>query len=170
MYKTGTSQHLIAQHQQASQLFRYFPFEQTTTQLPKPTYSFCQLKDHLKMEQFEFHPSTHSRTFTPLDGPQITQLTLNATPNTHRRTTLQKWEPGAVNTQTHPFVHPYVEEIYIVEGDLEDVRLGQKFEKGCYAYRKPGMEHGPFRSERGCLMFIVCLDADGDREERKEVI
>lgn len=39
----------------------------------------------------------------------------------------------------------------IVEGDEE----GEVWTTGAYAYRKPGMEHGPFRSEGGCLMFIV---------------
>lgn len=120
------------------------------------------------MEQFEFHHPT--QPFLPLDGPSITQLTLNANTDTHRRTTLQKWEPNAKNTQTHPFVHPYVEEIYIAEGDLTDLTSGERFEKGSYAYRKPGMEHGPFWSEGGCLMFIVCLDVDEKGAEKSEAV
>lgn len=110
------------------------------------------------MEQLEFQQPASA--FTPLDGPSITQLTLNS--SDHRRTTLQKWEPGARNSQSHPFVHSYIEEIYIVEGDLTDVTLGKTFEKGHYAYRKPGMEHGPFVSEKGCLMFIICQDVEDD--------
>lgn len=120
------------------------------------------------MEQFEFHPSTQDRAFQPLDGTSITQLTLNAEPApSSRRTTLQRWEPGAVNSQSHAFVHDYVEEIYLVEGDLTDTRMGQKYEKGWYAYRKPGMEHGPFRSDGGCLMFIVCMDVDEQGKEKE---
>lgn len=120
------------------------------------------------MEQFEFHIPNDTQ-FHPLDGPHITQLTLNTT-SSHRQTTLQRWAPNARNAQAHPFAHPYVEEIYIVEGDLTDLTLGKRFEKGCYAYRKPGMEHGPFWSEGGCLMFVVCLDVDKEHNEEKEVI
>ena len=43
-----------------------------------------------------------------------------------------------------------------MEGDLKDVARGETYSKGCYAYRKPGMVHGPFASEGGCLMFITC--------------
>jgi hypothetical protein len=43
-----------------------------------------------------------------------------------------------------------------VEGDLGDKRIGQTYQKGYYAYRKPGMVHGPFFSKTGCLMFITC--------------
>lgn len=70
-------------------------------------------------------------------------------------------------------MHDYVEEIVILEGDLRDLKGrksgtgeiveggekgdGEVWTKGAYAYRKPGMEHGPFRSEGGCLMFIVVI-------------
>lgn len=69
-------------------------------------------------------------------------------------------------------MHDYIEEIVILEGDLRDLKgrksgtgeivdgeeeKGEVWTKGAYAYRKPGMEHGPFRSEEGCLMFIVVI-------------
>lgn len=43
-----------------------------------------------------------------------------------------------------------------MEGDLGDKRTGETYEKGYYAYRNPGMVHGPFFSKEGCLMFITC--------------
>lgn len=67
-------------------------------------------------------------------------------------------------------MHDYIEEIFIIEGDFRDLKgrksgsgevvqgeEGDVWTKGSYAYRKPGMEHGPFRSEGGCLMFIVVI-------------
>ena len=107
------------------------------------------------MEQYEFHPATSSfnRSWVELE-PGVDEMVLNEDPATGRRTTLQRWQPGASNKQDI-FVHDYCEEIYMVEGDLCDTRLGQSWEKGAYAYRKPGMRHGPFRSEKGCLMFIL---------------
>ncbi|KAH7117690.1 hypothetical protein B0J11DRAFT_536493 [Dendryphion nanum] len=126
------------------------------------------------MEQFEFHPfETHPRTHEPRQWqvlePGITQLTLNHDPATGRGTYLQRWEPRIEN-HIQNFVHDYIEEILIVEGDLKDLKgrksgtgdivegeEGNVWRKGSYAYRKPGMEHGPFRSEGGCLMFIVIV-------------
>jgi hypothetical protein len=136
------------------------------------------------MEQLEFHPfSVHpitgeGRQWKTLE-PGITQLTLNHDPLTGRGTYLQRWEPRTSN-QIQNFVHNYIEEIFIVEGDFRDLKgrksgtgevvkgkedEGDVWTKGCYAYRKPGMEHGPFRSETGCLMFIVCLPAEKENGE-----
>ncbi|TQN71494.1 hypothetical protein CSHISOI_04072 [Colletotrichum shisoi] len=120
------------------------------------------------MEQFEFHPATSAtRAWTPLE-PGIDEMLLNADPATGRRTLLQRWQPGAANRQPSAFVHDYVEEIYLADGDLVDVRLGRRWESGAYAYRKPGMEHGPFRSEAGCMMFILCIPVDEVGREVKD--
>lgn len=126
------------------------------------------------MEQFEFHPykinpvTGQPREWKQLE-PGISQLALNHDPSTGRGTYLQRWEPNTEN-QIQNFVHDYIEEIFIVEGDIRDLKgrksgtgeiaggeKGDVWTKGSYAYRKPGMEHGPFRSEGGCLMFIVVI-------------
>lgn len=57
---------------------------------------------------------------------------------------------------TEPFVHEYWEEVLLVSGDLS-VRNGdtgewESFDPYTYACRPPGAYHGPFRSERGCLL------------------
>ncbi|KAF5577483.1 cupin 2 domain-containing protein [Fusarium pseudocircinatum] len=117
------------------------------------------------MEQFEFHPATTSfnRVWSTLE-PGVDELVLNEDSQTGRRTTLQRWQPGARN-QRDVFIHDYVEEIFMIEGDLYDQNLQQGWEKGAYAYRKPGMRHGPFKSDGGCLMFIVCIPVDANGKE-----
>lgn len=93
-------------------------------------------------------------------------VTLNENRATGRRTVLQRWQPGSVNQQ-EIFIHDYVEEIYLTEGDLYDLTLKQGWQKGAYAYRKPGMKHGPFKSETGCLMFILIIPSNG-KDEKKD--
>lgn len=121
------------------------------------------------MEQFEFHPydttpaapsgaaPPPSREWVTVE-PGITQMTLNEDPATGRKTCLQRWEPNTVNVKEN-YVHTFAEEIFLVEGDLRDVKRtpGTVWEKGAYAYRKPGMDHGPFASSKGCLMYVVCI-------------
>ncbi|KAF2237661.1 hypothetical protein EV356DRAFT_382563 [Viridothelium virens] len=117
------------------------------------------------MQQYEFHTPlpTSTRPWQSLE-PGIDELILNHDPTTGRRTTLQRWQPGARNAATS--LHDYFEEVILLEGDLRVVpgkgtAEGQPGEtevwgKGAYAFRRPGMVHGPFASEAGCLMFISC--------------
>jgi hypothetical protein len=112
------------------------------------------------MEQLEFHDaiSHPGRSWKQME-PGIDEMVLNQDFETGRKTLLQRWQPGAANAQ-NVFVHSYIEEIYIVEGDLTDTRLRQSWQTGAYAYRKPGMVHGPFASKDGCLMFITCTPVE----------
>ena len=71
------------------------------------------------------------------------------------RTRILKIEPGAYSTL--PFVHEYWEEVYLLSGDLivggysvEEPSLS--FAPNTYACRPPGVHHGPFRSQTGCLL------------------
>lgn len=68
------------------------------------------------------------------------------------RTRLLRFLPGARSTE--PFVHDYWEEVLLLSGDLWVGRPGeeQRFEGFTFACRPPGVPHGPFRSERGCLL------------------
>lgn len=67
-------------------------------------------------------------------------------------TRLLRFEPGADSSPNGPQVHDFWEEVFIVEGDITDLRLGERFTAGMYACRPPGMVHGPWRSEQGVLM------------------
>lgn len=71
------------------------------------------------------------------------------------RTRLLRFAPGVYTTE--PFVHEHWEEVFLVSGDLivgNDAhgRGGESFSGYTYACRPPGAFHGPFKSERGCLL------------------
>jgi hypothetical protein len=74
------------------------------------------------------------------------------------RTRLLRFDPGTYTTA--PFVHDHWEEVYILSGDLivgndDEGRGGESFASPTYACRPPGVLHGPFKSERGCLLFEI---------------
>lgn len=79
------------------------------------------------------------------------------------RTRLLRFQPGVFTTK--PFVHDYWEEVFLVSGDLTvgndaEGRGGEAFAAPTYACRPPGVYHGPFRSEGGCLLLEIHYYAD----------
>lgn len=75
---------------------------------------------------------------------------------TGSRSRLLRFAPGARTTA--PVVHAYWEEVLLVAGDFvvgcdAGGRGGTRFRPLTYAVRPPGVVHGPFRSETGCLLF-----------------
>ena len=59
--------------------------------------------------------------------------------------------------------------MYLVEGDLivgndENGEGGEKFDAPTYACRPPGVHHGPFKSDGGCVMFELHYYYDADEE------
>lgn len=71
------------------------------------------------------------------------------------RTRHLRFDPGTYTTA--PFVHDYWEEVYLLSGDLtvgndEHGNGGVSFPPGTYACRPPGAVHGPFKSEKGCML------------------
>lgn len=105
--------------------------------MPKPEYEFHRPNG-------DWRPAGHA--------PGIEERILSVDPDTGDYTRLLRFEPGADSTPNGTQLHDFWEEVYIVEGDLTDVRLGETFTAGMYACRPPGMEHGPWRSEAGVLM------------------
>lgn len=74
------------------------------------------------------------------------------------RTRLLKFDPGVYTTE--PFVHTYWEEVFLVTGDLtvgndRNGEGGESFKPFTYACRPPGAYHGPFKSEKGCILLEV---------------
>ena len=74
------------------------------------------------------------------------------------RTRLLRFQPGVFTTV--PFVHEYWEEVYLLSGDLtvgndEHGEGGESFQPNTYACRPPGVHHGPFKSENGCMLLEI---------------
>jgi hypothetical protein len=74
------------------------------------------------------------------------------------RTRLLRFLPGIFTTD--PFVHEYWEEVYLISGDLTvgndaQGKGGKPFAPNTYACRPPGAYHGPFKSERGCMLLEI---------------
>jgi hypothetical protein len=77
---------------------------------------------------------------------------------TGSRSRLLRFAPGVFTTA--PFVHDHWEEVYLLSGDLivgndAQGRGGETFNAPTYACRPPGVTHGPFKSEDGCMLFEI---------------
>jgi hypothetical protein len=105
--------------------------------------------------EYEFHAP--SAQWLPAGGKVtgIWQQVLANDPATKSYTGLTRYEPGTDTSPNGPAVHDYWEEVFILEGDLTDLHLGQTFRQGMYACRPPGMVHGPWRTETGVLMLEI---------------
>jgi hypothetical protein len=73
-------------------------------------------------------------------------------------TRLVRWVPGLDTSGVGVITHDYVEEVYLLEGELTDLTLGRTFGAGHYASRRPRMPHGPYRTTAGCT-FAQASDA-----------
>jgi hypothetical protein len=74
------------------------------------------------------------------------------------RTRLLRFAPGTYTTK--PFIHDYWEEVFLVSGNLtvgndEGGGGGILFRPHTYACRPPGVYHGPFKSDVGCLLLEI---------------
>ncbi len=77
---------------------------------------------------------------------------------TGSRSRLLRIAPGAYSEK--PFIHDHWEEVFLMEGDLvvgndEHGHGGEPFHAPTYACRPPGVYHGPFKSEKGCVLFEI---------------
>ncbi|MGI9613929.1 MAG: cupin domain-containing protein [Acidimicrobiales bacterium] len=106
----------------------------------------------------------------PAGGPVagIWEQILSASADSPDYTRVLRFEPGTDSTANGPLTHEFWEEVYIVSGDLTDLRLGQTFTAGMYACRPPGMAHGPWTSEAGVLMveFRHSFPPEAERADR----
>lgn len=113
-------------------------------------------KPHLEFHRLDMATGWETPPGYPAGIEQkILAGTLDEMAKTGSRTRLLRFQPGVYTTA--PFVHDYWEEVYLIEGDLtvgNDARGqgGENFSAGTYACRPPGAVHGPFRSNRGCLL------------------
>ncbi|MGA8296397.1 MAG: cupin domain-containing protein [Acidimicrobiales bacterium] len=101
----------------------------------------------------EFHEPGGDWVPTGIDG-QSEQI-LAEDPQMGIYTRLLKFAPGTDTSPSGTLTHDFWEEIYILSGEITDTRLACSFSAGDYACRPPGMEHGPWQSETGALLFEV---------------
>ena len=114
-------------------------------------------KPHLEFAPLDMDEGWEEPPGYPL-GMQQKVLTsdLDEENKTGSRSRLLRLLPGVYSTA--PFIHDHWEEVYLVEGDLivgNDINGngGEKFHAPTYACRPPGVYHGPFKSDGGCVMF-----------------
>jgi hypothetical protein len=102
--------------------------------------------------ELEFHPPAGEwRPAMPgVEG--MWEQILSTDPDSGDYTRLVRMEPGTDTSPAGVIEHEFREEVYLIEGDLTDLTLGQTFTAGMYCCRPPGMKHGPYRSESGCRM------------------
>ncbi|HVC82247.1 MAG TPA: cupin domain-containing protein [Chloroflexota bacterium] len=103
--------------------------------------------------EFEQPPGAWEQADGAVRG--IWTRTLADDPETGAYTGLLRYEPGVDTSPIGTRVHEYWEEVYILTGDLTDLRLGKTFTAGMYACRPPGMAHGPWRTGEGALMLEI---------------
>jgi len=116
-------------------------------------------KPHLEFHRIDLSSGWQSPQGYPPDIRQkILASDIDEPHKSGSRTRLLRFEPGAFTTA--PFVHDHWEEVYLISGDLivgNDAagKGGEAFEAPTYACRPPGTWHGPFKSERGCLLYEI---------------
>jgi hypothetical protein len=87
--------------------------------------------------------------------PGLTETILTEDAETGDYTRVLCFAPGTDSTAMGVQRHEFWEEVWILEGSLEDLTLGRTFTAGMYACRPPGMPHGPWRSAEGCRTFEI---------------
>lgn len=106
-----------------------------------------------EMEFFDTGVIPWTRCEGPVDG--LTERILSRDPESGVATRMLKFNPGCDTTPNGVQKHDFWEEVYILEGEFYDISLGKTFNAGMYACRPPGMPHGPWKSEKGCMTFEV---------------
>ena len=106
--------------------------------------------------EFEFFPATDVG-WTPVPGTVagLKERILARDPASGVATRMLRFEPGTDTSVNGTLTHDFWEEVYILEGSIYDIALGQNFTVGMYACRPPGMKHGPWRTKEGCTTFEV---------------
>ena len=96
------------------------------------------------------------------------ELTLAMDEETGDYTRLTRFLPGADTTALGGKSHDYPEEVFIIEGRLYDAAFDRWLTKGDYASRPPGEQHGPFRTDEGCLVLEVSYPSQSIKSASKD--
>ena len=106
----------------------------------------------LSKPELEFQPPLNDWRPAASQAAGVWERILSLDPVTGDCSRLVRWERGVDTSGDGALTHDFWEEVYIVSGDLTDLRLNQRFTAGMYACRPPGMVHGPWKSDQGALM------------------
>ena len=108
-----------------------------------------------KPEREFFDPSALAWTTCAGVAGGLTERLLAVDADGGVATRMLRFAPGADTTPNGVQRHDFWEEVFILDGAIHDLTLGQTFTAGMYACRPPGMPHGPWTSGPGCLTFEV---------------
>jgi len=109
----------------------------------------------VKPEHEFFAVDSVAWTRVPGDADGLHERILVQDPVSGSVTRILRFAPGTDTTPNGVQAHDFTEEVYILAGSFVDLTLGETFNAGTYASRPPGMRHGPWRSEEGCVTFEV---------------
>ena len=116
-------------------------------------------KEHIEFQALDMNGGWHVPPGYPEGIEQkILAGSLDEEHKQGSRTRLLRFAPGTFTTA--PFIHDHWEEVYLIDGDLtvgNDANGdgGESFAPNTYACRPPGVYHGPFKSERGCVLIEI---------------
>lgn len=106
--------------------------------------------------EFEFFPVTDI-LWTRCEGAAegLDERVLARNPEAGTATRILRFAPGTDTSPNGVQRHDFWEEVYVLQGSLHDVTLNRTFTAGMFACRPPGMAHGPWTSDEGCVTFEV---------------
>jgi ChrR Cupin-like domain len=106
-------------------------------------------------QEYEFF-AAHDRAWKPGSVVGTDEKVLSRDPDDPEiLTRLVRWQPGFDTSPAGVITHEWVEEVYLLDGELFDINLGRSFAAGHYASRRPQMPHGPYRTTSGCTMLEI---------------
>jgi hypothetical protein len=116
-------------------------------------------KPHIEFTRLDMNEGWHSPPGYPAGIKQkILASDLDEKNKMGSRSRLLRFDPGAFTTE--PFVHDHWEEVFLMTGDLivgndNQGEGGECFHANTYACRPPGIYHGPFKSNNGCMLLEI---------------
>ncbi|MDQ3986669.1 MAG: cupin domain-containing protein [Actinomycetota bacterium] len=108
--------------------------------MPKPEMEFFNPEDRF--------------SWSPIEGVEgLEEMILARDEKTDDYTRLLRFAPGTDTSRLGTQNHDFWEEAFMISGSLHDLGLNQTFYAGMYACRPPGLEHGPWRTDSGAVVF-----------------
>ena len=101
------------------------------------------------------------------DDAGLEEIILSEDADTGDYTRLLRLPPGADTSSAGTLTHSFWEEVWILEGEIHDIRLGRTFTRGMYACRPPGMPHGPWKSPHGAMTIEMRYGSTGSATEKR---